>query len=178
VAVAAVGEADISFKRRRMRKNRINTCRPVHLSRDQNTRQNYNIKINNISFERMKQFRYLGRTLTNRNSIHEVIKSRLKSGNACYHLMQNLLSSSLLSKNIKITVYRAIVLPVVLYWCETWSLTLLEEQRLRVFENRVLRRIFGPKTDEMTGNGEDYITRNLMACTHHQILLKLSNLEE
>ena len=64
--------------------------------------------------------------------------------------MQNLLSSSLLSKNLKIKIYRTIILPVVLYGCENWSLTLREERRLRVFENRVLRRIFGPKRDEVT----------------------------
>ena len=65
--------------------------------------------------------------------------------------MQNVLSSSLLSKNLKIKIYRTIVLPVVLYVCETWSLTLREERRLRVFENRVLRRVFGPKRDDVTG---------------------------
>ena len=65
--------------------------------------------------------------------------------------MQNLLSSSLLTKNLKIKIYKTIILPVVLYGCETWSLTLREERRLRVFENRVLRRIFGPKRDEVTG---------------------------
>ena len=65
--------------------------------------------------------------------------------------MQNLLSSILLSKNIKIKIYRNIILPVVLNECETWSLTLREGRRLRVFENRVLRRIFGPKRDEETG---------------------------
>ena len=86
----------------------------------------------------------------NQNSIHEKIKSRLKSGNACYHSVQNLLSSGLLSKEIKIKMYRTIILPVVLYGCETWSLTFREERRLRVFENRVLRRIFGPKRDEVT----------------------------
>jgi len=69
----------------------------------------------------------------------------------CYHSVQNLLSSSLLSKNLKIKIYRTIILPVVLYGCETWSLTLREERRLRVFENRVLRRIFEPKRDEVTG---------------------------
>jgi hypothetical protein len=57
----------------------------------------------------------------------------------------NLLSSRLLSKNTKIRIYETMILPVVLYGCETWSLTLREEHRLRVFENRVLRRIFGPK---------------------------------
>ena len=65
--------------------------------------------------------------------------------------MQNLLPSSLLSKNLKIKIYRTIILAVVLYGCETWSLTLREERRLRVFENRVLRRVFGPKRDEVTG---------------------------
>jgi hypothetical protein len=71
------------------------------------------------------------------------IKSRLKSGNAYCHSGQNLLSSSLLTKNLKIKIYRTIMLPVVLFGCETWSLTLREKRRLRVFENMVLRRIFG-----------------------------------
>jgi hypothetical protein len=66
-------------------------------------------------------------------------------------LAQNLLSSRLLSKNLKIVIYKTIILPVVLYGCETWSLTLREEHRLGVFENRVLTRIFGPKRDEVTG---------------------------
>ena len=83
--------------------------------------------------------------LTNQNSIQEEIKSRLKLGNACYHSVQNLLSSSLLSKILKIKIYRTIILPVVLYGCETLSLTLRKEHRLRV-----LRRIFGPKTDGVT----------------------------
>jgi hypothetical protein len=61
------------------------------------------------------------------------------------------LSSRLLSKNVKFKIYNTIILPVVLYGCETWSLTLREEHRLRVFENRVLRRIFGPKSDEVMG---------------------------
>ena len=65
--------------------------------------------------------------------------------------MQNLLSSRLLSKNLKIKIYRSIILPMVLNWCETWSLTLREERRLRVFENRVLRKVFGPERDEVTG---------------------------
>ena len=64
--------------------------------------------------------------------------------------MQNPLPSSLLSKNLKIKTYGTIILTVVLYGCETWSLTLREELRLRVFENRVLRGIFGPERDEET----------------------------
>jgi len=65
--------------------------------------------------------------------------------------VQKLLSSSLLSKNIKIKIYRTIILPVILYGCETWLLILRDEHRLRVFENRVLRSVFGPKRDEITG---------------------------
>jgi len=90
------------------------------------------------------------KTLTNQNSIQEEIKSRLKLGNASYYSVQNFLSSRLLSKNLKIKIYRIIILPVVLYGCETWSLILREERRLRVFENRMLRRVFGPKRDEVT----------------------------
>ena len=81
--------------------------------------------------------------------------------NDCYYSVQNLLSSRLLSKHLKIKIYRTIILPVVLYGCETWSLTLRQERRLRVFENRVLRRVFGPKRDEEQGNGENYIMRSL-----------------
>ena len=85
------------------------------------------------------------------NYIQEEIKSRLKSENAWYYSAQNLLSFSLLSKNIKIQINRTIILPVVFYGCETWSLTQRKKRRLRMFENRVLRRIFGPKSDEVTG---------------------------
>ena len=83
--------------------------------------------------------------------IPEEIKSRLRSGNACYHSVQNLLSSRLLSKNLKIEIYRTIILPVVLYGRETWSLTLREERKLRAFENMVLGRVFGPRRDEVMG---------------------------
>jgi hypothetical protein len=86
--------------------------------------------------------------LTHQNYVQEEIKSRLNLGNACYHSVQSLLSSRLLSRNAKVKIYRTIILPV-LYGCETRSLTLREEHSLRVFENRVLRRIFGPKRDEV-----------------------------
>jgi len=119
--------------------------------RNQNAGQSHSMKDDNSSSERVEEIKYLGTTLTDQNSIQEEIKSRLKSGNACYHLVQNCLFSSLLSKNLKIKIYSTIILPVVLYGCETWSLTLREECRLRVFEKRVLRRIFGPKRDEVTG---------------------------
>jgi hypothetical protein len=120
------------------------------MSQDHNGRQNYNIKIGDKPFERVEQFKYMRTTLMNRNSIHEEIKSRLKSGNAYYHSVQNVLSSRLLSKNIKIKIYRTVILPVVFYGCETWSLTLREKHNLKVFKNRVLRKIFGPKRNKLT----------------------------
>jgi hypothetical protein len=89
--------------------------------------------------------------VTNQNLIQVEIKRRLNSGNACYDSVQNLLSSPLLSKNLKIRLYKTIILPVVLYGRETWSLTLREEHIPKVFENRVLWRIFGPRRDEVTG---------------------------
>jgi hypothetical protein len=76
---------------------------------------------------------------------------------------------SLVSKNIKINIYRTVILPVVLYGCETWSLKLRDEHRLRVFEIRVLRRIFGAKRDVVTGNGVNFIMRSLMMCNPHPI---------
>jgi hypothetical protein len=94
----------------------------------------------------------VGTTITNQNLIQEEIKRRLNSGNACYHSVQNPLSSRLLSKNIKIRIYKTMILPVVLYGYETLSLILREEHKLRVLENRVLRRIFGPRRDEVTGD--------------------------
>jgi hypothetical protein len=97
------------------------------------------------SYERPQQFRCLEITLRSQNSFRGEIKSRLKSGIACCHSVQDLLSYSFLSKNIRIEMYRNIILPVVLCGCETWSLTLREKSRLMLFENRVPRKVFEPK---------------------------------
>jgi hypothetical protein len=108
------------------------------------------VKIDNSCIERVEEFKYLVMMLRDQNSIQEEIKSRVKLGNACYHSMQNLLSSRLLSKNLKIKIYRTIILPVVLYGCETWSLTLREERRLRVSrmgEDRGMHRVLMGKPD-------------------------------
>jgi hypothetical protein len=91
------------------------------------------------------RFKYLGTTATNQKLIQEEIKRRLNSGNYSYHSDQNLLSSSLLCKNLKVRIHKTIILPVVLYGCETQSVTLREEHRMRVPDNRVLSRIFGPE---------------------------------
>jgi hypothetical protein len=108
--------------------------------------------IANIYFQNVTQFKYFGTTVTNRNLIYEKIKRAPNSGNACYHSVQNLLSSGLLPKNIKIKICKTTILPVVLYGRETCSETLKEECRLKVFEKRLLRRISGPRRDEVTGS--------------------------
>ena len=96
------------------------------MSRDQNAVQSYNIKTDNGSFEAVEEIRIVGTNLTNENSIQQTIRIRMKSRIACYHSVQNLLSSVLLSKNMQIGIYRTIILPVVLYGCETWFPTLRE----------------------------------------------------
>jgi hypothetical protein len=104
----------------------------------------------NRTLKNVAQFRYLVTTVTNQNFIQEEIKRTLNSSNAC-NSVQNLSSSRLLSKSIKIRIYKTIILSVVLYGCETWPLMLRKEHRLRVFQNRALMRISGPKRDEMMG---------------------------
>jgi hypothetical protein len=93
----------------------------------------------------------------------------INSGNACYHSVQKRLFSRLLSENVKIKIYKTIILPIVLYACETWSLIVAEEHRLKVFENRVLRRIFRPKGDEMVGGWRNCVMRNFITCTLGQV---------
>ncbi|KAJ4425841.1 hypothetical protein ANN_27467 [Periplaneta americana] len=117
----------------------------------ENIVRNGNIKIGDLSFEEVEKFKYLGATVTNINDTREEMKRRINMGNACYYSVEKLLSSSLLSKNLKVRIYKTVILPVLLYGCETWTLTLREEHRLRVFENKVLRKIFGAKRDEVTG---------------------------
>jgi hypothetical protein len=131
----------------------VNTDKTKYMvmSQDRNAGWGHSVTIDNSSIERVEEFKYLGSTLTDQNAIQEEIKSRLNLGNACYHSVQNLLCSRSLSKNLKIKIYITIIFPVVLYECETWLLTLTEVRRLRVFENRVLRRVFGPKRDQVTG---------------------------
>jgi hypothetical protein len=105
----------------------------------------------------------LGTTVTNQNLIQEEIKRRLNS-------VQNLLSSRLLPKNVKIRIYKTIILPVRFHGCETLSLPLrVEQHRLRMFVNRVLRRIFGRKRDEMMRVGENCIMRSFVICTLGQV---------
>jgi hypothetical protein len=117
----------------------VDKTKYMAMSRDQNVVQSHSMKTENITFEMVKELKYMETNLANQNSIPEEIKSRLKTGNACYHSVQNLLSSSFLSKNlkIKIKIYRTTIFSVVFYGCETWSLTLWEERRLKVFDESI-----------------------------------------
>jgi hypothetical protein len=121
------------------------------VSREQIADQNRDIEIGNRSFENESQLKYLGTTVTNQNLIHEEIKIRMSYCNACYHSVQKFLSSRLLSKNVNVRIYNIIILFTVLCRCETWSLTLRGEHIPRLFQNRILRRIFGPKRDGVMG---------------------------
>jgi hypothetical protein len=96
----------------------------------------------------VSQFKYLWTRVANENLIQEEIKRRLNSGNACHYSDQSLLSSWFLPKNLKIRIYKTIILTVVLYGCETWSLALMEEHRLGCLR---IEKIFGTKRDEVTG---------------------------
>jgi hypothetical protein len=86
--------------------------------------QKHRIKIVNRSFEDAAKFKYVRGTLTDQNCLPEEINSRLNLGNACYHSVPSLLSSLLLSGNIKVKIYKTVILPAVLYGCETWSLNI------------------------------------------------------
>ena len=109
----------------------------VITSRQENIVYNQNIVIENLSFEKVAKFKYLGVTVTNMNDIHEEIKYRINMGNACYYSLEKILSSHLFSKKLKVNTYKTIILPVVLYDCETCSFTLRKEHRLRVLKNKV-----------------------------------------
>jgi hypothetical protein len=127
------------------------------LSCHQNAEQNHDI---GRCFENVAQLIYLEMTITNQNLIQEEIRRRLNSGNACYHSVLNRLSSHLLSKNIKIRIYKTIILPMVLCGWETWSLTFREEHRLGVHENRVLQKIYlFRRVMKSWDIGESYIMR-------------------
>ena len=99
------------------------------ISRQQNIEQNQNIAIENVSFEKVEKFKYLGVTVTNTNDIREEIKRRINMRNACYYSLEKILSPCLLFKKLKVNTYKTVILPVVLYGCEIWSLTLREEHR-------------------------------------------------
>ena len=120
-------------------------------SRQQIIVLNQNIVIENLSFKNVEKLKYLGVIVTNKNDIREEIKRRINMYNTFYYSLEKILSTHVLSRKLEVNTYKTIILPVALYGCGTWSLTLKEEHRLSVFENKVLRKIFWAKTDEITG---------------------------
>jgi hypothetical protein len=94
----------------------------MFMSCHQTAGQSNYVRVANKFFEKVAKFKYLGATLTDQNCIHKEIKSRLNSENACYHAVQYILSFHLLCRNVKIKIYKTIILPVVLYGCKTWFL--------------------------------------------------------
>jgi hypothetical protein len=119
----------------------------VVVSHYQNVGQNLYLLFAIESIENVANFRYLETTATNQNCIHEEIEDRLNTRNAAT-VLYSVFSSRLLSKHIKIKIYKTIILPVVWYGCQTWSLTLIEEHRLRAFKNKMLRRAYGSEREE------------------------------
>jgi hypothetical protein len=107
----------------------VNTEKTKYMlvSRSQKIGQKHSLKRASRCFEDVAKFEYFGTTLTYQNCMHEEIKCRLNSGNACCHSVQSLLSSRLLSRKLKVKIYKTVIVPVVLYGCKTWSLTLREE---------------------------------------------------
>jgi hypothetical protein len=111
------------------------TCKP--------NKEKY-IRINNSDIERVNQFKYLGSFITNNNKISSEISHRINMGNTCYYGLRNILRSKLLKEDIKFKIYKTLIRPVVLYGCESWTLTTKEEERLKIFERKILRKIYGP----------------------------------
>jgi hypothetical protein len=136
----------------------------ILMSPRQKAGQNHDINLANGYFENVAEFRYLGMKVTNQNFIQEEVKRKLNLGNACYHSVQNLSFYCLMPKNLKIRIYKIVILPVGLYV----SVTLKEEQRLRMFQNMMLRRIFGLKRDEVVGSWRNCIMRSFITYSFHQ----------
>jgi len=116
-------------------------------SRNTGNEVNKNTIIRDVIIEKVNKFKHLGAYITSKNGVTEEIKIRLVSGNACFYS----LPSQLISRKLKLKIYRTVILPVILYGCESWSRTLSDEHKLRVFENKVLRKIYGPKRGATTG---------------------------
>jgi hypothetical protein len=109
------------------------------------------LEVEQYKFQRVREFIYLGSILTEKNDELTEIKARLQSGNKCYYRLSNLLKTRMISKNLKIQLYRTLIRPVVMYGCEVWTLRKSEQNRLLIFERKILRRIFGPCKDDTTG---------------------------
>ena len=97
------------------------------------------------SFERVNQFKYLGSILTDDNNISEEVRSRVTSGNKCFFALSNVFKSKIINRKLKITAFNTILKPIVMYGSECWTLTTKDEEFLRAWERKILRKIYGPK---------------------------------
>jgi hypothetical protein len=148
----------------------INAEKTKYMSCHTNSGRSQNIRIANELFENVATFKYLGTTLTNQKDIHDEIKSRLTYGMLAIIQFRIFCLPVSYTKKLKTKIYKFVILPFVLFGCEAWSFTLKEEHRLRVFENRVLRKIFDLKRKKKD-LGENCIMMNFTACILHLILL-------
>jgi len=119
----------------------IDNTKYMIINQDTGNEGDKNIRISYEVIEKGNKFTYLGTYVTSKTEVAEKIKSRLVSGNACFYSVQKFLTSQLISRKLKMKIYRTVILPVLLYGCESWSTTLADEHKLRVFENKVLTKI-------------------------------------
>lgn len=133
-----------------------NKTKYLRMSRDERRRSAQNITIGEHNFQGVESFVYLGAIIRNDNSMQFCIQDRIQAGNRSYHANKKLLQCKLLSRQVKLTIYKTIIRPVVTYGCEAWTMTIADEAALRIFERKILRRILGAKRLE---NGE-YMRRN------------------
>lgn len=128
----------------------------MKMSRDERRRQPQDITIDRYTFQGVISFEYLGVMVKNDNSIKYCIQERIKAGNKCLFAYKKLMQSRLLTRETKLLIYKTIIRPVVTYGCEVWTLNMADENDLRIFERKILRKIYGPIRVE---NG-DYRRRN------------------
>lgn len=110
-----------------------------------------NVTIGTYNFERVSEFKYLGAIITADNNMNKEIKARIQSGNRCYYALRELYQSRTMSRSSKLKLYHATIRPVAMYGCEAWTLTKANEDALRRFERKILRKIYGPTKDPRSG---------------------------
>jgi hypothetical protein len=116
-----------------------------------NVRDEAPLVVGDLRFKNVTEFRYLGSFVTSDNDIDYEVAARIQSGSRCLHSLHHVFRSRVLSMHAKLRIYNAVIRPIVTYGCDTWNLTVRSQKRLLVFENKVLRRILGPKRDPLTG---------------------------